>query len=167
MNSKDGHVGVGGHKDLTHLTENKWGSFMLPIVLGLPLSIPSESTLLSEMWSTALRFSLHSCYVSFHLTHVGLPVVCLLCFLSFHWTRRGKGWSNHFKNKSSHYKHTWASNIKTWVFVLSLFWGGGVLLVIFLVFVVERTGGLASGLGAVRGRTAGLVTVWGKELPSC
>lgn len=52
-------------------------------------------------------------------------------------------------------------------FVLSLFWGGGVLLLFFLIFVVERAGGLASGLGAVGGRTAGLVTVWGKELPSC
>lgn len=51
--------------------------------------------------------------------------------------------------------------------VLSLFWGGGVLLLVVVVVIVERAGRLASGLGAVRGSATGLVTVWGKELPSC
>lgn len=50
---------------------------------------------------------------------------------------------------------------------LSLFWGGGVLLVLVLVLVVEGTGGLASGLRAVGGRTAGPVSVCGQEPPRC
>jgi hypothetical protein len=117
------------------------------------------------MGSPTLLGSFHSRYINFHFNHLGLRVICASPVFMEHTVQTKARLKQSFQKQELTLR-THMSIYEGVSFLPSLFWGGGPL-VIFLVFLVERAGGLASGLGAVGGRTAGLVTVWGKELPRC
>lgn len=80
-----------------------------------------------------------------HLNHVSLQGSACCVFLVFteHTVQR-QGLKQSFQKQELTLKTHMSITYENVGFLLSLFWGGGILLILFLVFVVERTGCLTS-----------------------